>query len=111
MGDCMNENSTRNSKVYEHEQLDIREEYNKQKNLMKLLISFRFIVARVVLKGPIELQFKMNKGCPEQAIDLNKKPQCSAVIILVGFIRFQISTHDGQLYKKISLESNLNLIS
>ena len=31
-------------------------------------------------------------------------------LILVVFIRFQLSAHGGQLYKRISLESNLNLI-
>ena len=30
--------------------------------------------------------------------------------ILVGFIRFQFSAHGGQLYKRISLESSLNLV-
>ena len=29
---------------------------------------------------------------------------------LLGFIRFQFSVHGGHLYKRISLESNLNLI-
>ena len=29
---------------------------------------------------------------------------------LAGFIRFQFRAHGGQLYKRISLESSLNLI-
>ena len=30
---------------------------------------------------------------------------------LMGFIRYQFSAHGGQLYKRISLESSLNLIT
>ena len=39
-----------------------------------------------------------------------EKDDIPSAYVLVGLIRFPFSAHGGQLYKRISLESSLNLI-